>query len=215
MSALQLTAVCQRFDIRYIWVIATYVHLPALNACNESRMNWALPHEKKTKHNILPFLLIDSPLKNANILKLFALFLIIACSPCQKTYLILSCVYVQAEVCMCYVESVVGLSPPWRLRWQSLNDKAKELPWKCCYYYLWSAGVSTFSFYQAISHRLALQWILFHIIICFTDTGQRYAFFPFVALSPNARRSHELCQLQMRLAVISRLKKFGTQHWRV
>lgn len=37
-------------------------------------------------------------------------------------------------------------------------------------------------------------------------------FFFFVALSPNARRSHELCQLQMRLAVISRLKKFGTQH---
>lgn len=39
---------------------------------------------KKTKHNILPFLLLDSPLKNANILKLFALFLIIACLPCQK-----------------------------------------------------------------------------------------------------------------------------------
>lgn len=112
-----------------------------------------------------------------NILKLFALFPIIACLLCQTTYLILSCVYVQAEVCTCYVESVVGLSPLWRLRWQSPNDKAKELPWKCCYYYLWSAGVSTFSYYQAISHRLALQWILFRIIICFTDTGQRYAFF--------------------------------------
>lgn len=143
--------------------------------------------KKKTKHNILPFLLLDSPLENANILKLFALFLIIACSPCQTTYLILSCVCVQAEVCMCYIESVVGRSPLWQLRWQSPNDKAKELPWKCCYYYLWSAGVSTFSFYQAISHRLALQWILFRIIICFTDTGQRYASFFFLCGSLSKR----------------------------
>lgn len=61
-------------------------------------------------------------------------------------------------------------------------------------------GLHSNEYYSALSYALQI------------PANDMLFFFSFVALSPNARRSHVLCQLQMRLAVISRLKKFGTQH---
>lgn len=88
------------------------MRLPALNACNKSRMRWALPQEKKTnktkQSTTFSIPVFRFPVKKVNILKLFALFLLTACLPCQKkTHFILSCVYVQAAACTCGCASAV------------------------------------------------------------------------------------------------------------
>lgn len=139
-----------------------YIYPVAFLACNEECIEFRLrikKKEKQTQHSqILAF----------EICLLF--FLPVACLATQKQVLFCHA-YSRKQKCVCVILQV--FSPSLLCSACAVNSQMiseKMLPWKYWFHYLWSAGVSTFTFYQAISHQLALQLMLFRIVVCFPDT---------------------------------------------
>lgn len=97
---------------------------------------------------------------------------------------------------------------PWMIRQRSCRENAaiticdQQVCQHSHFIRPFHTGLHSNEYYSALSYALQI------------PANDMLFFFPLLcgAPSPNARRSHELCQLQMRLAVISRPKKFGTQY---